>query len=94
MLYVYIHTHSAERCIADKAGTFVEKYGSPLRQDAEKAGIKIIANYVAPQEHKIFIVFDVPDGKDIWALGDSIRAWTVWGNAQLVPVISFAELNT
>ncbi len=94
MLYLYVHTHSAENCPADLAGAFMEKYGGPLRQDAERAGIRIVANYVDPPNHKFYIVFDVPDGKDIFALRQSLAIWMRWGSAQLIRVMSQPELNT
>ncbi len=94
MLYLYVHTHSAENCPADLAGAFMEKYGGPLRQDAEKAGIKIVANYVDPLEHKIYIVFDVPEGKDLLAMRESLMVWMRWGSAQMARVSSQPELNT
>jgi len=94
MLQMYVHTHSAESCIADKPGAFVELYGGPMRQAAEKAGIKIVANYVDPLNHTVYIVFDVPEGKDLSGLREALMVWMRWGNAKLAWVTSSPEINT
>ena len=86
MLFMYIHTHSPERCLA----------GSPELRDlmtgfyeaVEKAGAKILTNYAAGPEHKFYITLEIPDQMALQVLmrDPASARWSAWGNAQLIPV--------
>ena len=82
MLFMYIHTHPVEKCIADKPQE-IAKIFSKAQEDTKKAGIKIIGNYSAPHEHTLYMVFEA---NDIATLERVLVPMTVWGNARLIPL--------
>ena len=86
MLFVYIHTHSPERCLGSSSE--VREMISGLYAAAENAGVKILANYAAGQEHKFFLTLEIPDQKALQEMlrDPSSARWTAWGDAQLIPV--------
>ena len=85
MLFLYTHTHSTERCQADKPEQVTKMHLNYL-QNAAKAGVKPIATYAAPHEHTVYLVFEA---NDITALENLLTPMTLWGNAKLTPIISF-----
>ncbi len=86
MLFVYIHTHSPERCLG--SGPEVREMMAGLYQAAEKAGVKILSNYAAAQEHKFILTLEIPDTDALAAMmrDPTSARWSAWGDAQLIPV--------
>ena len=82
MLFMYIHTHPVEKCIADKPQEIAKMF-SKVQEDTKKAGVKTIGTYSAPHEHTIFIIFEADD---VAALEKALIPMTVWGNARLIPL--------
>ena len=74
--------------MAGQEGKFRELLAG-LRQGAEKAGVKVLGTYLAPQEHKLFVTIEIPDDKAFIALQmePGFTALLHWGTAQLIPVI-------
>ncbi len=87
MLFMYIHTHPLEKCIADKPEE-AKKRAAKAEEESKKAGIKIVGSYVAAHEHTMYIVFDAPD---IATLEKLLLPMTVWGTAKLVPVMTLEQ---
>ena len=86
MLFMYIHTHSAESCKFGKVEE-VRKMASELAQAIAKAGVKPVATYTAVQEHTIYNIFEANDMtalQSILGFAPSI----LWGTGRLVPVIA------
>jgi uncharacterized protein with GYD domain len=86
MLFMYIHTHSPDKCLVDKPQE-VGKMVTRVRQESKKAGIKVLGSYVAAHEHKIFTVLEADD---LSALEKALAPMTMWGDARLIPV-TYAE---
>ena len=84
MLFMYIHTHTVEKCLVDKPQELA-KITSQLQEELKKAGVKVLGMYQAPHEHTGFLIFDA---SDIAALERALIPMTAWGNARLIPVIS------
>ena len=84
MLFVYIHTHSADRCLADKPEQ-VGQMTSQVQEAIKQAGIKSLGTYVAAHEHTIYVIMEADD---LAALEQALTPMTVWGDARLPPVIS------
>ena len=82
MLFMYIHTHPVEKCLAGKPEE-VRKMYSQLQEAAGKAGVKAIGLYGAAHEHTIYAIFET---NDIAALETLLTPMTVWGNARLIPI--------
>jgi uncharacterized protein with GYD domain len=87
MFYMYIHTHPLEKCLIEKPEES-RKMLSLAREATQKAGIKIVGGYMAPHEHTMFMIFDAPD---IVALEKVLVPMTAWGDAQLIPVMTFEQ---
>jgi hypothetical protein len=84
MLFMYIHTHTAERCTANKMDEN-KKMFSKFQDEAKKANIKVIGSYVAPHEHTIYII---GEANDLLALEKGLLPMTLWGDARLVPILT------
>jgi muconolactone delta-isomerase len=84
MLFMYIHTHSPERCLADKPDQ-VRKIYAGFLEGAAKAGIKPVATYTAAHEHTVYSIFEA---SDLSALETVLTPMTVWGNARLIPIVA------
>lgn len=84
MLFMYIHTHSADRCLADKPEQ-VSQMTSQIQEATKQAGIKLLGTYVAAHEHTIYTIIETDD---LAALEQALTPMTVWGNARLIPVTS------
>jgi uncharacterized protein with GYD domain len=84
MLFMYIHTHSADKCLVDKPQE-VSKIVTRVREESKKAGIKMLGSYVAAHEHTIFSVIEADD---LSALERALAPMTMWGDARLIPVTS------
>ena len=82
MLFMYIHTHPVEKCIADKPQEIASMFAK-AQEETKKAGIKIIGNYTAPHEHTLFMIFETDD---LPKLERVLVPMTVWGNARLIPL--------
>ncbi len=82
MLFMYIHTHPVEKCLADKPEQ-VRKMYSQVQEAATKAGVKAIGLYGAAHEHTIYGIFEA---SDIAVLETLLTPMTVWGNARLIPI--------
>ncbi len=82
MLFMYIHTHPVEKCIADKPQEAARMF-SQAQEATKKAGIKMLGVYTAPQEHTMYVIFDADD---MAVLQRTLVPMTVWGNARLIPV--------
>jgi hypothetical protein len=85
MLFMYIHTHPVEKCMAEKMDEARRMYTKFL-EGAAKAGVKPVATYTAAHEHTIFLVLEA---NDIAALEQLLTPMTVWGNARLIPITEF-----
>jgi len=87
MLFMYIHTHPLEKCIADKPQD-MKTMVSQAQEATKKANIKMVGAYVAPHEHTEYIIFDAPDTVTLEKI---LIPMTVWGTAKLVPVITLEQ---
>ena len=90
MLFMYIHTHPLDKCVANKPEE-MKNMAAKAREGAEKAGVKMIGSYVAPHEHTSYIVFDAPD---IMTLEKLLIPMALWGTARLIPVITLEQAVT
>lgn len=88
MLFMYIHTHPVEKCLADKPQE-TAKIMFSVREEANKAGVKFLGTYVAAHEHTIYAICEVDD---ILKLEQVLRPMTLWGNARLIPIVSAEQL--
>jgi len=88
MLFMYIHTHSVEKCLADKPQE-TAKIMSSVQEEAKKAGVKLLGTYLAPHEHTIY---GICEADDVLKLERALRPMTIWGNARLIPVASAEEM--
>jgi uncharacterized protein with GYD domain len=87
MLFMYIHTHTVEKCLIEKPEESKKRL-TKAQEATKKAGIKMLGGYMAPHEHTMFIIFDAPD---IVALEKVLVPMTAWGDAQLIPVMTFEQ---
>ncbi len=90
MLFMYIHTHSVETCLADKPQEMT-KIRSKVQEEAKKAGVKTIGSYVAAHEHTIFLILETDD---VGALERALIPMTAWGNARLIPITTMEQMVT
>jgi uncharacterized protein with GYD domain len=88
MLFMYIHTHSVEKCLADKPEESA-RILSAAQEATKKAGVKMIGNYVAPHEHTIYAIFEA---SDMVAVERALIPMTTWGNARLIPIIAAEQM--
>jgi uncharacterized protein with GYD domain len=89
MLFMYIHTHPVEKCLADKPEQ-IRKMVAQFKDASTKAGIKRLGTYVAAHEHAIYAIFEADD---IAALETVLTPLTVWGDARLIPVMTMEQLQ-
>lgn len=89
MLFMYIHTHPLEKCIADKPEE-MKKMVTQAQEAIKKSGIKMVGAYAAPHEHTQWIIFDT---SDIAALEKMLIPMTVWGTGKLVPVMTQEQMS-
>jgi hypothetical protein len=87
MLFIYIHTHPLDKCIADNEEKKLQ-LGGQLQGAFKEAGIKVLGNYAAPQEHTLFTIFETDDFE---ALNQALTPMTIWGSARMIPVIPIGE---
>jgi uncharacterized protein with GYD domain len=87
MLFMYIHTHTPENCIANKPED-LKKMASKMQEDAKKAGIKVIGSYVANHEHTNYVIFEAGD---LAALEKGLLPMTLRGTARLIPIITLDQ---
>jgi len=87
MLFMYIHTHPVEKCLADKPEQ-VRKMYSQFQEAAAKAGVKPMGTYTAAHEHTIYAIFEA---NDMAALEMLLTPMTVWGNARLIPITTAGQ---
>jgi uncharacterized protein with GYD domain len=87
MLFMYIHTHPVEKCTVDKPQDNA-KMAANLQAEYKKAGVKLVAMYMAPHEHTFYMVLEA---NDITALEKANMAMTLWGTAKLVPVSTMEQ---
>ena len=88
MLFMYVHTHSVEKCVHDKPEE-AKKMLAHMQEAYKKAGIKMLATYMAPHEHTLFMVLEA---NDYSALDKANEPLTVWGTARLIPVTTLEQL--
>jgi uncharacterized protein with GYD domain len=88
MLFMYIHTHPVEKCLADNPQESA-RILSTAQEATKKAGVKMIANYVAPHEHTIYAIFEAAD---MVAVERALIPMTMWGNARLIPIIPAEQM--
>ncbi len=86
MNFIYIHTHSPEKCLIDQPQETM-KMMMKMREDAQKANIKIMG-YSAPHEHTMYAVIEA---NDLAALENLLAPMTKWGDASLIPVVTFDQ---
>jgi uncharacterized protein with GYD domain len=89
MLFMYIHTHSIDKCLADKPEQ-ARKMVAQIQEASAKTGIKRLGTYVAAHEHTIYGIFEADD---IAALETALIPMTVWGNARLIPITTMEQLQ-
>jgi uncharacterized protein with GYD domain len=82
MLFMYIHTHTVENCMAGKPQE-LEKITNEVLDAFKKAGIKVLGAYSAPHEHTGFRIIEA---NDMAVLQRALLPMTKWGTARLVPV--------
>jgi hypothetical protein len=89
MLYMWIHTHSPERCLVTQPAKGREMMGG-LFQAFEKAGVKVLGTYMAPPTHKSFMIVEVPGEAAFTRLGaePAFVSWLAWGQSEMIPVVS------
>jgi muconolactone delta-isomerase len=87
MLFMYIHTHSVDKCMVDQPQELA-KMSSQMREEAQKANIKV-TTYSAPHEHTIYSIIDA---NDIATLEKILTPMTKWGDADLIPIISMEQI--
>ena len=90
MLFMYIHTHPVEKCLADKPQE-AAKIRSKAQEEAKKAGVKAIGTYVAAHEHTIYGIYEADD---VAALERALIPMTTWGNARLIPITTAEQWFT
>ena len=86
MLFMYIHTHSVEKCLIDQPQQSA-KMVAQMREEAQKANIKM-TTYVAAHEHTIYAIIEA---NDIGALEKVLAPITKWGDASLIPVMPMEQ---
>ena len=82
MLFMYIHIHPVEKCLADKPQE-AAKIRSKCQEEFKKAGVKTIGTYLAAHEHTIYSIYEADD---VLALEKALTPMTVWGTARLIPI--------
>jgi uncharacterized protein with GYD domain len=87
MLFMYIHTHTAERCTVNKMDENAKMF-STFQEEAKKTNIKIMGSYVAPHEHTFWIICDA---SDLAAMEKAVIPLTLWGNARMVPILTMEQ---
>jgi muconolactone delta-isomerase len=88
MLFMYIHTHPVEKCLADKPEQ-IREMTSKFQEASAKAGVKRVGLYVAAHEHTVYGIFETDD---IAALETLLTPMTVWGNARIIPVTTMEQV--
>ena len=88
MLFMYIHTHSPEKCMADKPQESAKMLSS-VQEETKKAGLKIIGTYVAAHEHTIYSIFEADD---VVKIERAFLPLTMWGNARLIPIVEMGQM--
>ncbi len=88
MLFMYINTHSVDRCMIDKPAE-LGKMSADMQAAATKAGVKIIAMYPAPHQH---VVFAIVEGNDLASIELVLKPMTLWGDGELIPIMPLQEL--
>jgi uncharacterized protein with GYD domain len=87
MLFMYIHTHPAERCPVNRPDE-TKKMLDKFEADAKKAGMKVIGMYVAPHEHTVYGIFEA---SDLEAAEKAAIPMTLMGNARMIPVLTMQQ---
>jgi hypothetical protein len=82
VLLMYIHTHTLENCLMTK-NREVMKVFSDMREGFQKAGVKVVAAYVAQHEHTVYWTLEADN---IHELEVALIPFTLIGNARLIPV--------
>ena len=88
MLFMYIHTHSPERCMADKPQESAKMLMS-VQEESKKAGIKNLGSYVAAHEHTIYSILEADD---VVKIEKAFLPLTMWGNARLIPIADMGQM--
>ena len=60
MLFMCVHTHPVERCLAHKPAE-LDTMGAEIRRLAQETGVKILKVYWAPTEHTLFALIEGDD---------------------------------
>ena len=82
MLFMYVHTHTPDKCIADQPQELLRLF-SAVREGCQCGGVKVVSAHAAAHEHTFFWLLD---SDDIGALEAAIRPMTVFGVGHLIPV--------
>jgi hypothetical protein len=90
MLFLYIHTHPVEKCLAGKPEE-AAKIFSQVQDAIKKTNVKIIASYMAPHEHTLYSIFEA---NDLAGVEMALAPMTSWGNARMIPIMSTEQLPT
>ena len=88
MLFVYIHTHPLEKCLADKPEETRQMLLN-AQQASAQAGVKLLGIYGAPQEHTMFAILEADD---FAAASRAMIPMITWGTARLIPVLSAEQM--
>jgi uncharacterized protein with GYD domain len=87
MLFMYIHTHPLEKCVVDKPQE-ASKIAAQMRDEYKKAGVNMVAMYMAPHEHTFYMVLEA---NDVLALEKANTPMTLWGTARLIPITTMEQ---
>ncbi len=82
MLFMYIHTHTPEKCLMTKTQETLRVF-SAIREGFQKAGVKVVGACVAQHEHTVFWTLEA---NDIHELEMALTPFTLLGTARLIPV--------
>jgi len=88
MLFMYIHTHTVDKCLIDNPQE-TAKILSGAQEAAKKGAFKIIGMYAAPHEHTSYTILDATD---LAVVERALVPMTKWGDARLIPVIATEQL--
>jgi uncharacterized protein with GYD domain len=82
MLFMYVHTHPVEKCLAGKSAE-LNDLATAVRTEASEAGVAFRGVYWAPNEHTFFALIEADD---VAAIQRAVGPLTPWGTARLIPV--------
>jgi hypothetical protein len=92
LLFVIIHSHSAEACPLKADEARARDYYRSLMQDVgTKLGVKVTAAYTAPAQHMQFLVLETDDFDHLTSF---LKPLYKIGKVEIIPVKNFIERFT